>query len=257
MSGELVFANVLDQRVWQAQGDQGSPGIYLLGLPGRALPFTIYRAWKVARGLVNEEIRLIGPSGRTIHTWGPNVREMRGAMDLTMERDVVEGAMLDESGVYLVSFIIDGAIVGETTCPVFLQEAPTKLPKETEDGLKKSDVIWVGMERGDRRSTIPAWFAYKNGKIYVVSQKEPGPDEQTVPGVPGATDLVIVTRRKGRDTSLEEFHAAVRLLDGQEWEEAAKALADRRRSRVGSPDERIARWRGSCAIAELTPILPA
>ncbi len=63
----------------------------------------------------------------------------------------------------------------------------------------------------------------------------------------------MTTRRKGRDTSLEEFPATVRLLEGTEWEEAAKLLADRRRSRVGSPDESIARWRSSCDIAELIP----
>jgi hypothetical protein len=64
-----------------------------------------------------------------------------------------------------------------------------------------------------------------------------------------------VTRRKGRDTSLDELSASVRLLEGAEWEEAAKALVDRRRSRVGPPAESIARWRGSCDIAELTPLV--
>jgi len=78
-----------------------------------------------------------------------------------------------------------------------------------------------------------------------------------VPGIPGTSDLLVVTRRKGRDTSLAEFHAAARILEGPEWEEAAKALADRRRSRVGSPAERIAGWRGTCLIAELTPVVPA
>jgi hypothetical protein len=67
---------------------------------------------------------------------------------------------------------------------------------------------------------------------------------------------VVTTRRKGRDTSLGEFHAAVRLLEGAEWEEAAKALSDRRRSRIGAPGESITRWRGSCDIAELTPVIP-
>ena len=38
-----------------------------------------------------------------------------------------------------------------------------------------------------------------------------------------------MTRRKGRDTSLQEFHAAPRVLEGPEWEEAAKLLVDRRR----------------------------
>ena len=47
----------------------------------------------------------------------------------------------------------------------------------------------------------------------------------------------------------------VRLLDGAEFENAAKVLVDRRRSRVGPPADSLARWRKDCVIAELTPVL--
>jgi hypothetical protein len=251
--GELVAAAVVDQRVWETDGDTAPDGVYLVGQPGPALAFVLFRAWKVPIGFVNEEIRLIGPSGRTIFRWGPEVRRMVGAMDLTTEVDTVEDAVFDETGTYVASFILDGEIVGELGFPVYVQSSPTKLDKDTEDGLKKSDVIWIGTDRGGRRQTVPAWFAYKNGKILVVSQREPGPEEQTVPGVPEAQELVVVTRRKGRDTSLDEFTAAQRRLEGAEWEDAAKVLVDRRRSRMGPPGDSLARWRSSCDIVELTP----
>ena len=99
----------------------------------------------------------------------------------------------------------------------------------------------------------PVWFAYKEGKVYVLSSRDADLQEQQVPGVPEAQELVVVTRRKGRDTSLEEFTAAQRLLEGPEWENAAKMLVDRRRSRVGPPQESLARWRGKVDIVELTP----
>ena len=255
--GELVAAAVVDERVWRAYGAEANDGVYLVGRPGPALPFVIFRAWKVPVGVVSEEIRLIGPSGRTILRWGPEPRRMAGAMDLTTELDRVDDAVFDETGTYVASFIIDDAIVGEIEFPVFVQTAPAKLAKETEDGLKKSDVIWVGVERAGRRRTAPVWFAYKDGKIFVISQREPGPEEQTVPGVPDAQQLVVITRRKLRDTSLEEFNAAQRVLEGPEWEAAAAVLADKRKSRVGSPAENIAKWRGSCDIVELTPNVPA
>jgi hypothetical protein len=255
--GELVAANVADQRVWDAYGESSAPGVYLLGSPGRALPFTVFRAWKVPVGTVSEEIRLIGPSGRTIHRWGPTVRRMAGSMELTVEVDTITDAVLDETGAFIASFIIDDVIVAELEFPVYVQASPAKLSKETEDGLKKSDVIWVGTEVDGRRKTIPAWFAYKDGKIYVLSQKKPGPEEQTVPGVPGAPELLVVTRRKLRDTSLEEFFTTPRLLQAAEWEAAAKLLADKRKSRNGPPQDSITRWRGSCDIVELTPVLPS
>jgi len=253
--GELVFANVVDDRVWGDQGERGPAGVYLLGSPGRALPFTIYRAWKVGTGLVTEEVQFYGPSGRLVYRWGPEVRRMLGSMDLTAETDRVRDADFDETGAYLASFVLDGEIVGEIELPVYVQAPPAKLPKEVEDGFRKSDVIWVGVEVNGIRRAVPAWFAYKNGKVYLLSQREPGPEEQSIPGLPNASDLVVVTRRKGRDTSLDELHAAVRLLDGPEWEEAAKALVDRRRSRVGPPADSLKRWRGTCDIAELTPLV--
>jgi hypothetical protein len=256
--GELVAAAVVDQRVWETQGEQSPDGIYLTGQPGPALPFVLFRAWKIPVGHVQEEIRLYGPSGRMIWRWGPEYRRMAGMFDLTTELDAVTDAVFDETGTYVASFIVDGQVVGEIEVPVFVQSAPAKLPKDTEDGLKKSDVIWVGVEQSDgTRLTIPAWFAYKNGKIYVLSQRESGPAEQTVPGVGQASQMLVITRRKARDTSLEELTAAPRVLDGEEWEEAAKVLVDRRRSRNGPPGEALTRWRGTCDILELTPNVPA
>jgi len=254
-AGELVFANVVDERVWASEGERGTPGIYLLNAPGRALPFRAYRAWKVGTGMVTEEIHLYGPSGRLVYRWGPHVRRMLGSMDLTIETDLIEDAHIDETGQFLASFVIDGEIVGEVEVPVFVQVATTKLPKEVEEGFRKSDVIWVGVEHQGIRRTVPAWFAYRNGKIYVLSKKEPGADEQSIPGVPNASELVLVTRRKGRETSIDEYQAAARVLEGAEWEDAAKLLVDRRRSRVGPPAESLGRWRGSCDIVELTPLV--
>ena len=254
--GELVSANVVDQRVWEASGRAGAPGIYMLGSPGTALPFVAYRSWKVGTGMVSEEIHFYGPSGRLVHRWGPSVRRMRGTMDLTEETDTIADAWFDETGTYVVSFVIDDEIVGEIEAPVLIQAAATKLPKDVEDGLRKSDVIWVGVQANGRRRLIPSWFVYRNGKIYVLSKREPGPEDQTVPGIPGASELIVITRRKGRDTALDEFHAASRVLQGPEWEEAAKLLVDKRKSRSGPPSEWLARWRGSCDIAELTPVVP-
>lgn len=255
--GELVAAAVVDRRVWETQGETAPDGVYLVGQPGPAMPFVIFRAWKVPTGFVHEEIRFYGPSGRLVYRWGPQVRRMIGMLDLTTELDGVDDAVFDETGTYLASFILDEEVVSELEVPVYVQAAPDKLPKEVEEGFKKSDVIWVGANDNGRPRTVPAWFAYKAGKLYLLSQRTPGPEEQTIPGVPDAPELLVVTRRKGRDTSLDEFTAAQRLLEGAEWEDAAKLLVDKRKSRAGPPGEAIARWRSTCDIVELTPNVPA
>ena len=253
-TGELVFANVVDARTYAAQGADAEGGIYLVATPGRALPFVVHRAWKAPVGFVAEEFRLIGPSGRLVYRWGPEPRRMHGAMDLTVEADTITDAVIEETGTYVASFILGDWLLGEIEVPVWLQEGAS-LPKAVEDGLKRSDVIWVGVENGERDRTIPAWFVYRQGKIYVLSCRDGGTVEQSVPGLPDTRDLVVITRRKGRDTSLDRFHAAARVLDGEEWEKAAALLADRRRDRHGPPQEAIERWRDGCDIAELTPVV--
>jgi len=65
----------------------------------------------------------------------------------------------------------------------------------------------------------------------------------------------VITRRKYRDTSLDRFRAVARILEGPEWDQAAALLADRRRSRVGPPQDSIKRWKDTCLIAELTPLI--
>ncbi|MEW6058824.1 MAG: hypothetical protein AB1551_01550 [Actinomycetota bacterium] len=182
----------------------------------------------------------------------------------TEEHDAAEGTTLDEPSAHVVTVIADDVTVAEIQAPTVVPETPPKLPKEVEDGLRRSDVMFVGAEANGKRVSVPSWFSFKNGRIYVLSQRERGPQEQTLPGIPGGSEVVVTTRRKatvpdtrGRDAALKEFRATVRVLGGNEWEDAAKILADRRRSRVGPPEDSIARWRDTCVIAELLPNVPA
>jgi len=254
-AGELIFANVLDVRQRAAESDMADGLVYLLSVPARALPFVVIRDWKAPTGYLEEEVQLIAPSGKVAHRIGPQVRYLLGSMDLTRFEDTIGDSVFDEVGVYLASFLLGGDVLGQTEFQVVVQAPADKLPKEVDDGLKKSDVAWIGVEHEGKDVAIPAWFVYRNGRIYVLSSKEPSLEEQSIPGLPDSPDLIVITRRKYRDTSLGRFHAAARLLEGQEWEEAAKLLADRRRDRHGPPEEAIKRWRGSSVIAELTPIV--
>jgi hypothetical protein len=257
LEGELIFANVLDVQQRAAAGDT-APGSVLIVAPGsRALPFVCIRDWKAPTGYLTEEIELVSPTAKVAHRLGPMASHMLGQLDVTRLETVVHDAVFDEVGTHLASYMLESEVVAQTEFQVVLRPVPAKLPATFEDGLKRSDVIWAGVEQSGKDRTAPVWFAYRNGKVYLLSKVDPGPEEQRVPGIPGAGEAVVITRRKGRDTSLERFRASVRLLEGDEWEQAAVFLVDRRRSRVGPPQASIDRWRGTCAIAELTPIVPA
>jgi hypothetical protein len=252
---ELVFANVLDTRIWESQGQGGQPLVYTISLPGRALPFIVARYWKAPQGFVPEHFELIAPSGKTAYATEPRAKRMLGQMDLTQLIDVVEDAVFEELGVYAASFVIAGEVEAQFEFQLLLQAGAQTLPKEVEDALKKSDVIWVGVDNGGRDRAVPVWFAYRQGRIYVLHSSAADSGEQQIPGLPEAPELVVVTRRKYRDTRADRFHAAVRLIEPEDpdFEELAAILADRRRDRHGSPGEAIEKWRSSCTIAELTP----
>ena len=251
-----MFAGVYDRRIFENDGEGGQPLVYSVSLPGRAFPFVVTRHWKAPQGYVNEYFELVAPSGKTIYASEPRARYMPGQMDLTEITDVVTDATFDEIGIYAASFGIDGEIEGQVEFQLVVQAAPDRLPKDVEDALKKSDVIWVGTEGGRVDRAVPVWFAYRQGRIYVLHTSDRSTGEQEIPGLPDANELVVVTRRKGRDTRADRFHASVRIIEpgGQEFDQFAPILADRRRDRHGPPEDAIAKWRGSCVIAELTPV---
>ncbi len=256
---ELVSANVLDLRHWQAEGEAGQPLVYIQTLGGRALPFGVIRHWKAPQGYATEHFQLIAPSGNVAYASVAEIRKFPGQMDLARVADVVEDAVFHELGIYVVSLLFDGEVQAQASFQVLLSAAPVSLPKPVEEGLKKSDVIWVGASINGKDGPVPAWFVYRQGRIYLLHGGEKS-GEQQVPGLPDARELTVVTRHKYRDTRSNRFPASVRLIppESPEYDQLASFLADRRRDRHITPAQTIANWRSSyCLIAELTPTLPA
>jgi hypothetical protein len=253
---ELVFASVVDRRMWEAQGEGATPLVYTITLPGRVLPFIVARYWKAPAGYATEWFELVAPSGKTAYRSERRARRFPGQMDLAQLADPVDDAVFQEMGVYAASFLIEGEVQGQVEFQLLLQ-APTALPADLEDAVKKTDVIWVGEERNGRDRAVPVWFAYHQGRIYVLHSDDRDSGEQQIPGLPDATELVVVTRHKYRETRAGRFHAAVRLIEpaSPEFDGVAGILADRRRDRHIAPQDTIRKWKQSCVIAELTPAI--
>lgn len=169
----------------------------------------------------------------------------------------MEDAFFYEFGVYLTSFLLEGEVLGQTKFQVVLQAPPTRLPQEVEDGLRKSNVAWIGVEFEGGDVTVPAWFVYQNGKVYVLSSKEPSLEEQSIPGLPGARDLVVITPAQvpgHRPGAL----ARRRPAPGGTGVGAGRGSPGGPPPRPARPPEAaVRRWRDTWLIAELTPIVPA
>ena len=252
---ELVYANVTDERHYNAEGAGGQPIVFTFAVPGRALPFAVVRQWKAPQGMVDERFELVSPTGKVAHASPPRARRMPGQMDLTEIVDRVDDALFPELGVYVASFLIDGEVQGQVEFQVVFQAAAEKLPKEVEEGFRKTDVVWIGTQRDGRDDVVPAWFAYQKGKVLVLHATDEKVGEQRIPGADDSTDLLIISRHKYRDTRLERFPATSRVIEpsSPEFDQLAAVLADRRRDRHGPPAEAVARWKQGAVILELTP----
>lgn len=134
------------------------------------------------------------------------------------------------------------------------EEEIASVPVEAaiEEGLKKSDIIWLVPDTSPDERPIPCWFAAREGRIYVLS----GERQQVIPDASRLRDTGVILRWKGRDARLVEFSARVRRItaaETQEFAEIAELLLAKRQSVTGTAEENIARWMRECVILELTP----
>ena len=131
--------------------------------------------------------------------------------------------------------------------------ASTPFDSAVDEGLKRSDIIWLASDTAPDKST-PCWFAYTKDKRLLVLSGEP---QQIIPGAKDLRRVHVITRRKGRDAKMSEFDASVRVIDGNnpvEFEQLAEILLAKRQSVEGSAEANIDRWMREGVILELTPL---
>ena len=120
-----------------------------------------------------------------------------------------------------------------------------------QEALKKSTIIWLRWKIEGVERTMPVWFLYdqKVGKIYVLS----GERQQTIPGAARLRECDVIFRWKGKNARVAELPAAVRVIPpGEEWDQVAERIAEKRLNIPGLPEETARRWRDECLILELT-----
>ena len=121
-----------------------------------------------------------------------------------------------------------------------------------QESLKKSTIIWLRWRAADGTDrTMPVWFLYDNKaqKIFVIS----GERQQTIPGAERLRECDVIFRWKGKNARIGEVPARVRVIPhGQEWDEIAEKVAEKRLNIPGLPEDTARRWRDECVLLELT-----
>ena len=120
-----------------------------------------------------------------------------------------------------------------------------------QESLKKSTIFWLRWRDNGTERTMPVWYLYdqKAGKIYVLS----GERQQTIPGAESLRDVDVILRWKGKNSSVAEIPASVRIIRGSDpdWDEVADKVAEKRLNIPGLPEDTARRWKDECVILEL------
>lgn len=122
-----------------------------------------------------------------------------------------------------------------------------------EEGLKRSDILWLNVDSDPGGRAVPCWFLYTRDKRLFVLSGEP---EQRIPYASHARRAHVITRWKGRDAQLVEFDAKVRPITAaqpEEFEEIGRQLVAKRQSARGGTEETIQGWMRDGVILELIP----
>lgn len=128
---------------------------------------------------------------------------------------------------------------------------PTSVAPGVQESLKKSTIVWLRWDDDGVERTMPVWYLYdqKEGKIFVLS----GERQQTLPGAENMRRCDVIFRQKGKNVRVADIPASVRVLPhGDEWDERAEKIAEKRLNIPGLPEDTARRWRDECVILELT-----
>lgn len=122
-----------------------------------------------------------------------------------------------------------------------------------QESLKKSTIFWLKWRTDKGEQTMPVWFVFdqKANRIFVLS----GERQQTLPEADKMRECSIILRWKGKNASVAEIPASVRVIRGTDadWDEIADKVAEKRLNIPGLPEDTAKRWKDECVILELTP----
>jgi hypothetical protein len=125
------------------------------------------------------------------------------------------------------------------------------LPAELEESLRRSGVVWVGLDGAAPRLV---WHLWHDGAVNVVC----GGAEQPLPGAETARRAVVAVRARGPLTGrAADLTADVEQLrpGTPEWDVVAPLLAAQRLN-AADPGGLTERWAAGSVVLRLRPAVP-
>lgn len=256
MDVSIFDFRICDRVLAETEPDAGD--VVFLGARGSiAYPFVIVRRLAGPGGVYIDACDLVDADGRSLGVWEKTFEldgDSKPATLVSELRDV----SFPSPGTYTLQYSIFDDVVANFPFTVAQRESPSAgiVPGPLDAALSKSTIAWVAVaQAGGAVVEKPVWYGYEDGRVYVLVG---GDGEQQVPGIFDAPTVRLMARSKVKQSLVAEAGCLVeRLPKDARWEAIARDLLLGRRLNLRDGDAAVNRWKQTCEIACLTPVLPA
>jgi hypothetical protein len=128
------------------------------------------------------------------------------------------------------------------------------VPGPVDAALAKSTIAWLVVPQDEAPDVTKAvWYGYDQGRVYVLT----GSGEQEVPGLAVHSKHVkLIVRSKDVQSRVGEMTTVTQVMPKDaEWDRIARDVLLGRRLNLADGDKAPDRWRQTCEIVQLTPVL--
>lgn len=229
--------------------------IYLGPSGGAAFPFVIWRRLSGPGGVYMDACEFVAPDGDIVNMLERKY-ELEGESIIQDVVDEISDASFPGPGAYTLRYYIYDDHMLDTPFQVVQSDPPygAVMPGPVDAALSKSTILWLSVpQSGGGEITKPVWYGYDEGRIYILT----GDGEQDVPGLTeGAKHVRVIVRSKDVQSRVGEVTCVTQVLPKDaNWERIARDILLGRRLNLPDGEKAIDRWKRSCEIVQLTPVL--
>jgi hypothetical protein len=245
---------VTDAVLAQTDPDAGDV-VYLGPSGGAAFPFVVWRRLSAPGGVYMDASEILASDGETV-TFVERRYELDGESIIQDVVDEFREAVFPGPGGYTLRYYVYDDHLVDIPFQVVQSDPPhgAVVPGPVDAALSKSTILWLIVPQTDgTESTKAVWYGYDQGRIYILT----GEGEQDVPGLTaGATHVKVVVRSKDVQSRVGEVMCVTQVLPKDAaWERIAREILLGRRLNLPDGEKAIDRWKSSCEIVQLTPVL--
>ena len=236
--------------------DPDAGDVVYLGPAGKAaFPFVVSRKLSGPGGVYMDAAEIPGPDMEAI-AFIERKYELDGESITQEIVDELTDITFPGPGKYKLQYFVYDDMLLEIPFEVVQSDPPygAVVPGPVDAALSKSTIAWLAVPQDDGTEiTKPIWYGYDQGRVYVLT----GSGEQDLPGLAGTSKHVkLIVRSKDVQSRVGDVLCVSQTLPKDKgWDEIAKDVLLGRRLNLHDGDKAPERWKKTCEIVMLTPVV--